>query len=78
VCECECPETTSESQVRLHRIILAGSLQNIVGRLNVVKDLDKHSEWAGQLRYGMDDWEILFCSRQEQKVFFSTEHSDRS
>jgi hypothetical protein len=41
--------------------MLAGSLLYFVGRPNVVKDLDKHSERdVQQLRYGMDEWEILF------------------
>ena len=44
VCVCVCPDSAFESQCRLPRIMLAGSLLYFVGRPNIVKGPDKHSE----------------------------------
>jgi hypothetical protein len=44
VCVCVCPDSAFESQCRLPRITLAGSLLYFVRRQNAIGDADKHSE----------------------------------
>ena len=69
-----CPDSAFESQCRLPRIMLAGSLLYFVGRPNIVKDPDKHSERDRTVGYsnyatGWTTGKSCFDSRQGQKNF---------